>query len=146
MFVDYHFYKNTFGGTALTEEEFQRFGDLACAYVSDNTLSRITDDKINLFPQEVQLRAKKCACALAENFKTCDYFSKLASGQIEGQSGGIVRSKTAGAVSVTYETSVSAQYFLDVKTQENLKQSILRSYLSPVCIDGKMYNPLSKVI
>lgn len=146
MFVDYAFYVDTFGGAALTEQEFRKFGDLACAYVSENTLSRISDEKIGSLPPEIQFRAKKCACALAENLKTCDYFLKLASGQVEGQSGGIVRSKTAGAVSVTYETSVSAQYFLDAKSQESLKQSILRSYLSPICIGEKMYNMLSKVI
>ena len=58
---------------------------------------------------------------------------------------GAVKSQTAGAVSVTYDTSF-ASYFLDSKNQEIQIKSIINAYLFPRCINGKFYNLLSKII
>lgn len=146
MFVDYNFYTENFKGTSLTEEEFLRFGNLACMYISTNTLSRINDNGINLYPVEIQNNARMCACNLAEYLKQIEDVQSGIIGGGSSASGGIVSSKTAGAVSVSYDTKLSAQFFLDPINQEKQKQAILRLWLAPVCINGSMYNLLSKVL
>lgn len=146
MFVDYEFYSDVFNGTALTEVEFNKFGGLACTYITMNTLSRITDTGIFNYPEEVRIMAKNCACALAEYLKQVDDVSKSITGSSGGTSEGIIKSKTAGEVSVSYDTSLTSQYFLDPKKQEDQKQSILKLYLSPVFIGTRYYNLLSKVL
>lgn len=62
MFTDFDFYTNVFKGTALTEDEWAKFGNEACIYyITANTLSRITDTEILLYSIEIQERAKTCA-------------------------------------------------------------------------------------
>lgn len=147
MFVDYNYYKNNFKGNSLTDEEFNKYGNLACMDITANTLSRVTDSTINNYPQELIARIKSCACAISEcNKMFDDSLNSLTSSSDGRKTEGIVRSKTAGSVSVTYDTDLSAKYFLDREKQEKIKQSILRLYLSPICINGKMYNLLSKVM
>ena len=145
MFVDYDYYAFVFKGTVLTEDEFNKFGNQACMYITANTLSRITDSSVLIYPIEIQKKVKDCACTLAEYLKQVDDAKKSITGG-GSASEGIVRSRAAGAVSVTYDTSLSVQYFLDQERQEDAKQAILRLYLSPVCIGTRFYNLLSKVL
>jgi hypothetical protein len=148
LFVDYFYYVNDFKGTALTEEEFCKYGKLACMEITSNTLSRVTDGTINNFPGELISRIKDCACVIAQYLKkfqdTFDSLTGLTTAQ--GTSEGIVKSKTAGAVSVTYDTALSANYLLNLENQKAIIKSVLKSYLAPVCIGGIFYNLLSKVV
>ena len=141
MLVDYEFYKKTFKGK-LSAEEFDKFVNLSCMKITKETCSRVTNGTLNNFPNELILDIKTCACALIDKLKifqdALDFNEKFVNS-------GAVKSQTAGAVSVTYDTSFSS-YFLDSKNQEIQIKSIINAYLFPRCINGKFYNLLSKVI
>ena len=141
MLVDYEFYKETFKGK-LSEEEFDKFVNLSCMKITKETCSRVTDGTLNNFPNELILDIKTCACALIDKLKIFQDAIDTASNFKQEK---IVKSQTAGAVSVTYDTSFSS-YFLDSKNQEIQIKSVINAYLFPRCINGKFYNLLSKVI
>ena len=141
MFVDYEFYKNNFKGK-LSAEEFDKFVNLSCMKITKETCSRVTDGTLNNFPNELILDIKTCACALIDKLKI---FQDALDFNEKSVNSGAVKSQTAGAVSVTYDTSF-ASYFLDSKNQEIQIKSIINAYLFPRCINGKFYNLLSKVI
>ena len=141
MFVDYEFYKNNFKGK-LSEEEFDKFVNLSCMKITKETCSRVTDGTLNNFPNELILDIKTCACALIDKLKI---FQDALDFNEKSVNSGAVKSQTAGAVSVTYDTSFSS-YFLDSKNQEIQIKSIINAYLFPRCINGKFYNLLSKII
>ena len=141
MLVDYEFYKNNFKGKLL-EEEFDKFVNLSCMKITKGTCSRVTDGTLNNFPNELILDIKTCACALIDKLKI---FQDALDFNEKSVNSGAVKSQTAGAVSVTYDTSFSS-YFLDSKNQEIQIKSIINAYLFPRCINGKFYNLLSKII
>lgn len=142
--MDYEYYKTQFKGSDLTEEEFEKYGNLACMEITTNTLSRVTDSTLGNYPKELVSRIKDCACSIADYRKMFDNVFKSAASSQSGSGSGIVRSKSVGAVSVSYDTSQTASYLLDPAKQKQLICSVLRLYLSPVCFGGVMYNLLSK--
>lgn len=147
MFVDYDYYKNKFKGTVLTEDNFNRYGNLACIEITTSTLSRVTDGTINNYPMELITRIKDCACAIAEyKNRFDDAFNSVTSLSSGNKTEGIIKSKTAGAVSVNYDTTTTVSYLLDNQKQRSIINSLLCTYLSPVCIGGLSYNLLSKLI
>lgn len=153
MLVDYDYYKNIFKGVDLTENEFPKYANMACMQITASTLSRVNDRTINNYPPEIVRNIKDCACAISELRKKFeDGFNILGNSSNQsggGKSGGIIHSKTAGAVSVTYDTSAankSIDYLIDPSKQRKLIQSVMDMYLPPICIGGKFYNLLSKVV
>lgn len=142
--MDYEYYKTQFKGSDLTEEEFEKYGNLACMEITTNTLSRVTDLTIGDYPKELISRIKDCACSIANYKKAFDNAFNSIVGAKSGSGAGVIRSKSVGAVSVSYDTSQTASYLLDPAKQKQLISSVLRLYLSPVCFGGVMYNLLSK--
>lgn len=143
MFVDYEYYRDSFGGTSLTETEFNKYVPNACMKITTSTLSRVTDSTINSYPSELVTRIKNCACSLSEWEQK---FDKALNTLSSGITDGIAKSKSAGAVSVTYDTSFSLNYLLDTQNQSKIVNSVVNSYLAPICINGTFYNLLSKVL
>lgn len=145
MFVDYNYYINVFGGSMLSETEFNQYGNMACMKISSSTLSRVTDSTINSYPPSLVNSIKNCACALAQWFKRFQSVADNMTNAVNGsQPEGIVKSKTAGAVSIIYDTTSTLSHFLDLDNQEQTTNSVLKTFLYPQCIDGKFYNLLSK--
>ena len=68
MLVDYEFYKEIFKGK-LSEEEFDKFVNLSCMKITKETCSRVTNNTLNNFPNELILDIKTCACALIDKLK-----------------------------------------------------------------------------
>ena len=143
MFVDYEYYTENFKGTSLSEEEFNKYIKNACMKITTSTLSRVTDSSINSYPSELVSRIKDCACSLSEWEQK---FDKALEALSNGITNGIAKSKSAGAVSVTYDTSFSLNYLLDTQNQNKIVNSVINLYLAPICINGTFYNLLSKVI
>lgn len=143
MFVDYEYYTENFKGTSLSEEEFNKYIKNACMKITTSTLSRVTDSSINSYPSELVSRIKDCACSLSEWEQK---FDKALETLSSGITNGIAKSKSAGAVSVTYDTSFSLNYLLDTQNQNKIVNSVINLYLSPICINGTFYNLLSKVV
>lgn len=145
MYVDYEYYKEEFKGTTLTEEEFNKFGSLGEKYIAKNTLSRVTEGSINSYPKLLVLDIKDCVCELAEFLHEINLVRSNALGGVNSGEG-IVKSKKAGEVSVSYDASCLSDIYLNAKNVESEKQLILKQYLYPRCIGGNTYNLLSKVI
>jgi len=145
VFVDYDYYTDTFKGTLLTEDEFNKYGNDACIYITASTMSRVTDSTISIYPASLIDKIKRCACVLSEYLKrVADVESSLTG--VSSSSEGMIKSKTAGSVSVSYDTTTAVSYYLDISKQEEAKQGIIRQYLSPIVIGTIYYNLLSKVI
>lgn len=129
----------------LTETEFNYYGGMACTKISASTLDRVTDGTINSYPPSLVTNIKNCACSLAQWFKRFENALDSATNAIgSSQTEGIVKSKSAGAVSITYDTASTISFFLDPKNQNQTIDSVLRSFLYPQCVDGTLYNVLSK--
>lgn len=92
-YIDYDFYKESYGGTNVPQNSFLRFSIKACAYIDKITFGRIPkmyvldkeNEEYNL-PDEVKL-----ACC-----ETMDLLFKIES------DGGIIASESEGKHSVTY--------------------------------------------
>lgn len=148
MYVDYRYYLDEFKGTTLTEEEFNKFGSLGEKYIEKNTLSRVTEGSINSYPTPLVLDIKDCVCELAQfEHEISEVRLNALGGMKPGQQGeGIVKSKKAGEVTVSYDTSCLSDIYLNTKNVECEKGLILKQYLYPRCIGNTTYNLLSKVI
>lgn len=137
MFIDFNFYKNTYGGS-LTESEFNKQSPKACNYITQQTMTRITDQTLNSYPSEIIDIVKRCACNLVDDYSAIEKARITAM-----SSGGQISHERAGEVSVTYgsktilsDPSVANEYLL----------TTLKQYLGLIRVDGKIYNLLSKVL
>lgn len=144
MYVSFDYYKNTYLGTKLSEDIFPKFAEKGERYIEKCTFNRINEDTFNTFPEKIQTLIKKCVCELSDAMFDTSKMNDLiiSSGQ---ESSGIVKSKTAGAVSLTYDTTAFTSKYLSEEAVANRYNDILQDYLYPQYIDGKYYNFLSKV-
>ena len=90
-------------------------------------MSRVTDGTINNYPSELIENIKDCACAISEWLQKFQNALDITS--TDADSNGIIKSQTAGAVSVTYDTALTTSYLLDLKNQEKIIYSVINSYL-----------------
>lgn len=145
MFIDFNYYTTVFGGTVLTEVNFSRHASKACDYISNATMLRVTDQTIGSFPNELVTRIKKCACDIAESLYYFDQIKRKELVESADNAGiGKIRNKKAGQVSVTW--FYGSSNYSDSKYKESYLKDILMEYLSPVKIDGVIWNLTSKVM
>lgn len=144
MYVDYDFYKTEYNGGKLSEDNFNKFISKAEDVISRYTMDRVKENTLNSFPSSLVVKIKKCACELAEFCFDVSRINDLVSIKDDGIAG-VIKSKSAGAVSITYDTALSTSNYLD-QTQVNKRyKSILNEYLYPQLINGNYYNLLSWV-
>lgn len=146
MYIDYEFYKTIYGGTNLTETNFNKYAEKAESIISAYTLDRVNDNTINRFPDSLVDKIKKCACELAELSLNVAKANEMININPDGITG-VIKSKTAGAVSITYDTTDNSitNTYLDSSNISKKKKYILNEYLYPQFINGKYYNLLSWV-
>ncbi len=137
MFIDFNYYKNTYGGT-LTEAEFNKQAPKACNYITQQTMTRITDTSLNTYPSQIIDQVKRCACNLTDDYSAIERARKEAL-----ISGGQLRSEKAGEVSVSYE---SKTILSEPAVADEYLLTTLRQYLGLIEVNGKIYNLLSKVL
>lgn len=96
VYADYEYYTGTYGGTALTEEDFQPCAVRASLYLDELTLGRAAGaadlDEV-----------KMACCAVAEQIPGLQQAEASAA-----SSGGAVASQKVGSFSVTYQSGASA--------------------------------------
>lgn len=146
MFVDFAYYTDVYGGSLLSEQEFNKNAFKACVFITQATLLRVTDSSVNSFPNEVITCIKKCACHLAEDYS---YIEKIVTNSLEAASQGKsgIKSESAGQVSVSYSDSEQTRkMFFDPKFVNEYLKTTLMQYLGPINVNGVIYNLLSKVI
>lgn len=144
MYTTFDFYTYEYYGNKLKSENFDKFISKAEDIIAKNTGDRINEKTLNTFPEEFIAKIKKCACELAEYSYNVD---KVAGSILSNNDGGIgvVSSKKAGEVSVSYETSKSISSYTNPKEINMKYKSILNDYLYMQNINGKIYNVLSWV-
>lgn len=127
VYADYEYYTNTYIGTAIKEDEFQRLALRASSYLDYYTQGRAQSN--------ADLDAvKMCCCALAEQYHSIETAKTLAQKilAVAAESGMELQSETVSAWSRSYRSGgESAQNAL--KTEADGKAmlgEIARQYLS----------------
>lgn len=96
VYADYEYYTGTYGGTALTEEDFQPCAVRASLLLDEMTLGRVAGaadlDEV-----------KQACCAIAEQVPGLKQAEAAAA-----SSGGAIASQKVGNFSVTYRSGASA--------------------------------------
>ena len=94
--VDYAYYKDTYLGNQIAEDEFPRLESRAVAYLTYLTRGRIDDSE----------PAKMACCAVAEQYQVIDTLqTRAASAEQEKQS------ESVGSWSVSYRSGTRIFYF-----------------------------------
>lgn len=144
MYVTYEFYKDVYYGNKLKEEDFNKFISKAENIISNYTFDRINERTIDKYPSELVNKIKKCACELADFNYDVDRVNSL-SIPTDDVTIGLVSSKRAGEVSVSYDSSKVFSSYTNDRYVSNRYKSILNDYLYPQQVNGKYYNLLSWV-
>ena len=92
VYADYTYYTTEYGGTVLTEQEFNTYITAACAVLDEYTFGRIAKDH-TLVDTQVQ----NAACALTETLQSSAYAA--------GNNSALVASENVDGLSVTYRTN-----------------------------------------
>lgn len=90
IYADYTFYTGTYGGKAVSEEDFPRLAAKASAYIDRLTFGRAAE-----FPDDERL--KRCCCELCESLMLTD-----------GNGGMVKQSESVGSWSYSLAGSESA--------------------------------------
>lgn len=147
MFVDFSFYTTVYGGSDLTEQEFAKYAQKACRYVSAETMDNITDIKILNYPLEIQNDLKLCACDLAEKYKKFDKIESNIFESASGEKGSTIKSEKSGQASIEYGSSDSViNYFKDPNSFKKYLKKTFSEYIYPKEVNGITYNLASKVL
>lgn len=107
MYADYEFYKASFHGSALTEEEFARAATRASSFLDYYTRGKANSDDYSV---------KMACCAVAELYK-------------EDGVPGVVQSETVGSWSRTYRENPS-------DTQQKQAAALARQYVPHLLYRG----------
>ena len=108
MYVDFIYYRDSFGGTTIPEANFIRFERKARIFIDDITFDRLKNDA-TLIDDTV----KECLCEIME----CNY--KL--DQEEAETGGkLISSETIDQHSVTYAVSDIKKNEVDIVTGKQI--------------------------
>ena len=104
MYVDYDFYKNTFGGTLITAERWARVATRADMFIDRITFNRLQDWPPEKEAHWISVRFAVCALAEAMELVRIQKNQALKSAMAESVSaqGGRVKSITSGRESITY--------------------------------------------
>jgi hypothetical protein len=138
MFIDFLYYSTVYGGKLFTAENFDKYSKLACLDIEKTTLCRVNEKSIVVFSEPLRTNIKFCACVLAELFLKIDE-AENSQAELSKNGGGIVKNRSAGAVSVTYDTSASYASF---EANEKRRKIAYATYLFPQC----GLNLLSRVV
>lgn len=142
MYIDFEFYKSIYNGSKLNEDNFPKFIEKAESIISEYTWDRVNQITINNFPQTLIDKIKQCGCELADTIYDIDRVNNMYLLKDDGTSG-VIKSQSAGAVSISYENGVSS--YLSNDTVQKKYQNILSSWLYPQKIGGTYYNLMSWV-
>lgn len=104
MYVDYEFYKNTYGGELIKEDKWRGIATRADVFVD-----RITRNRLQDWPPEKEaawISVRFAVCALAEAMELVriqkNQALKIAMAENVSAQGGRVKSITSGRESITY--------------------------------------------
>lgn len=124
MITSYEFYTSNYFGDIVPETSFNKFVSRAEDDLHELTFDRLKD------ATEYEANVQKAVCALAEVNYQIDAAMK-ATGLKEDGNGGMMKSKSSGGESVSYDVGNNLIYSVlnDEKAQGKLKYNIVKKYL-----------------
>ena len=104
MYVDYEFYRDTFGGVVITEEKWTGVATRADMFIDRITYNRLQDYSPEKEAAWISVRFAVCALAEAMELVRIQKNQAIKSAMAESVSaqGGRVKSITSGRESITY--------------------------------------------
>ena len=139
MIATYEYYTDAYCGKQIREDDFDQFSIQAQRDVESFTLYRVQEDKFQDLPEKVQIQVKNCICAVAEIEYDVEQNEKVAQGAIQS---GVVKSRSAGAVSESYDVPKSQYADMSYQELQHVKALAMQKMLLPR--DG--INLISRVI
>lgn len=124
MITNSEFYKSKYFGDIIPDDCFERYESKATDDLHELTFNRLKEQEE--YSDEVQ----KAVCALAElNYQI--QIATKATMVKENGSGGVIKSKSSGGESVSYDMGNNLIYTVlnDKKAQEQLKYNTVKKYL-----------------
>lgn len=128
MIATYQYYAETYGGKRINENDFGQFSMQAQREVEHFTLYRAQEVRMPNFPEKVQNQIRDCICAIAELEYAVEKNEKVAQGI---EQGGTIKSRSAGAVSESYEVPKSQYADMSYIEVQQTKAAIMREMLAP---------------
>ena len=124
MITSYEFYTSKYFGDIIPDNCFERYEGKAVDDLHELTFNRLKEQES--FSDEVQ----KAVCALAELNYQIEIATKVTMVKENG-SGGVIKSKSSGGESVSYDMGNNLIYTVlnDNKAQEKLKYDTVKRYL-----------------
>lgn len=134
-YTTYEFYKNKYYGTTIDESEFHEWESRAKRKVDYFTFNRITKERLS--EERLNEKIQLATCAVADLLFKINA-AELRQGTTETGEGKIIKSKSAGSESITYDTGndLYTKVLTDAAAQKKLTRDILAEYLSDT---GLMY-------
>ena len=124
MITSYEFYTSKYFGDIIPETAFNKYESRA-----EDDLNNLAFCRLKYLPEYTD-EIQKAACALAELNYQIDVAMK-ATGLNEDGSGGMIKSKSSGGESISYDVGNNLIYVVlkDVKAQNKLKYNTAAKYL-----------------
>lgn len=99
-YTTFDFYKNTYFGNSIVEDDFFRVSERASEHIDYLTFNRINDEIL----QEYNIKIQKSCCAVAEFLNDIDIYN---ASMLNDSDSRPISSKTVGNISITYASKVS---------------------------------------
>lgn len=124
MITNYEFYTSKYFGDIIPDTVFNRFTSRAEDDLHELTFDRLKD--VDEYDEKVQ----KAVCELAEVLYQIDIAMKATMVREDGN-GGVIKSKSSGGESVSYDVSNNLIYVVlkDEAAQKKLKYNTVAKYL-----------------
>lgn len=102
-YADYDYYKNSYGGSLITEDKFSFTAARASDIIDEATFSRLE----NSVPEEFSEKVRVCCCELAESIYS--YTVRTGDSESSGGASSGIASEKIGQYSVTYQSESEEQ-------------------------------------
>ncbi len=134
-YTTYEFYKNEYYGATIDESAFCEWESRAKRKVDYFTFNRITKERLS--EEKLNKKIQLATCAVADLLFKINA-AEQRQGITETGEGKIIKSKSAGSESITYDTGndIYTKVLTDAAAQKKLTRDILTEYLSDT---GLMY-------
>ena len=124
MITNYEFYTSKYFGDIIPDTAFDRFASRAEDDLHELTFDRLKDTT------EYEDKVQKAVCELAEVLYQIDIAMKATMVHEDGN-GGVIKSKSSGGESISYDVSSNLIYVVlkDEAAQKKLKYNTVAKYL-----------------
>lgn len=124
MITNYEFYTQEYFGDIIPDNSFNKFAGRAEEDLHELTFNRLKDTS------EYEKKVQKAVCELAEVLYQIDIAMKATMVHEDGN-GGVIKSKSSGGESISYDVSNNLIYVVlkDEAAQKKLKYNTVAKYL-----------------